>query len=72
MHRLWDTDMIERVSKEEDFWLTALSALDMQGNRQDAMKGTVEEWATESLMAARQALPGAQDWQTADARPKAW
>ena len=28
MHRLWDSDMIERVSKDEDFWLTDLAALD--------------------------------------------
>ena len=55
MHRLWDSDMIERVSKDEDFWLTVLDALDTQGNRQEAMKGNVEDWATESLLAARQA-----------------
>jgi nuclease S1 len=55
MHRLWDTDMIERTSKSEDFWLAALAALNMQGNRQEAMKGNVEDWATESLLAARQA-----------------
>ncbi len=55
MHRLWDSDMIEPASKDEDFWLDALAALDTKGNRQEAMKGTVEEWATESLLAARQA-----------------
>ena len=65
MHRLWDTDMIERVSKDEDFWLTVLDALDLQGNRQEAMKGTVEDWATESLLVARQALPGPRDGQAA-------
>ena len=32
MHRLWDSDMIERVSKDEEFWLTVLDALDTQGN----------------------------------------
>jgi S1/P1 Nuclease len=55
MHRLWDSDMIERVSNDEKFWLTDLAGLDMQGNRQEAMKGTVEDWATESLLAARTA-----------------
>jgi hypothetical protein len=55
MHSLWDSGMIERVSKDEDFWLTDLAALDMQGNRQEAMKGTVEDLATESLLADRQA-----------------
>ncbi len=48
--------MIERVSKEEDHWLTDLKALDTPEARQEAMKGTVEEnGATESLLAARQA-----------------
>ena len=47
--------MIERVSNNEDFWLTDLAALDTPEARQEAMKGTVEDWATESLLAARQA-----------------
>jgi len=32
-----------------------LAALDTPENRQTAMRGTVENWATESLLAARQA-----------------
>jgi hypothetical protein len=55
MHRLWDTDMIERTSKDEDYWLTDLAALELPEARQDAVKGQVEDWATESLLAARQA-----------------
>jgi len=55
MHKLWDTDLIERVSNKEDFWLTDLAALDTPEARQEGMKGTVEDWATESLLAARQA-----------------
>jgi S1/P1 Nuclease len=55
MHALWDTGMIERVSKSEDVWLADLSQLDTPEARQEAMKGTVEDWATESLLAARQA-----------------
>jgi hypothetical protein len=55
MHRLWDSDMIERVSTTEDFWLADLAALDTPDARQDAMRGTVEDWATESLLAAREA-----------------
>ena len=55
MHRLWDSDMIERTSKNEDYWLTDLAALDTPEARDAAMKGTVEDWATESLLAARQA-----------------
>ena len=55
MHALWDSGMIERVSKSEDSWLANLGQLDSPEARQEAMKGTVEDWATESLLAARQA-----------------
>ena len=55
MHRLWDTDMIERTSKDEQYWLKELAALDTPEARDAAMNGTVEDWATESLLAARQA-----------------
>jgi nuclease S1 len=55
MHRLWDSQIIEHVSDKEDFWLTDLTALDTAENRAAWTKGTVEDWATESLLAARQA-----------------
>jgi S1/P1 Nuclease len=55
MHPFWDSDMIERSSKDEDYWMTDLAALDSPVARQDAMKGTLEDWATESLLGARQA-----------------
>jgi nuclease S1 len=55
MHALWDTGMIERVSKSENVWLDDLTKLDTPEARQEAMKGTVEDWATESLLAVRQA-----------------
>jgi hypothetical protein len=55
MHRLWDSDMFERAGDTEDFWLAELATLDTQENRREAMKGAVEDWATESLLAARQA-----------------
>jgi nuclease S1 len=55
MHRLWDSYMIERAGDDEDFWLADLAELDKTGNRDAAMKGTVEDWATESLLAARAA-----------------
>ena len=41
MLKLWDTDMIERVSESEDFWLTDLTALNTPEARQEAMKATV-------------------------------
>jgi hypothetical protein len=55
MHRVWDSGIIERVGTTEDFWLKDLAALDTPEARQEATKGTVEDWATESLLAARQA-----------------
>jgi hypothetical protein len=55
MHRLWDSDMIQRAGDDEDFWMVDLEALDTNENREAAMKGTVEDWATESLVAARMA-----------------
>jgi nuclease S1 len=55
MHRLWDSQMIQHVSDQEDFWLTDLAALDTALNRASWKKGSVEDWATESLVAARQA-----------------
>ena len=47
--------MIERAGDDEDFWLAYLALLDTPGNREVAMRGTVEDWATESLLAARAA-----------------
>ena len=52
MHRLWDSDLIERVSGSEEFWLDDLAKLDTQEQREAAAKGTVEDWATESLRGA--------------------
>jgi nuclease S1 len=60
MHTPWDTGMIERVSESEEVWLADLAPLDTPEARQEAMKGAVEDWATESLLAAREAykIPG--------------
>jgi hypothetical protein len=61
MHRLWDNDIIEHVSRSEDFWLADLTKLDTAENRAAWVGGSVEDWATESLLAARAAyqVPGA-------------
>jgi nuclease S1 len=60
MHRVWDSGNIERAGTTEEFWLKALAALDTAENRNAWMGGAVEEWATESLLAARAAyqVPG--------------
>jgi hypothetical protein len=55
MHRLWDGDMINRAGDDEDRWLADLVALDTREVRTKVMAGTVEDWATESLLAARDA-----------------
>ena len=66
MHCLWDSDMIERAGDDEDFWLADLAELDTPENRDAAMKGKVEDWATESLRAARAAyrVPETGKWLT--------
>jgi nuclease S1 len=55
MHSLWDSGMIERVNKSEDYWLKELTVLPSSQSRDTTAEGTVEDWATESLLAARQA-----------------
>lgn len=53
MHRLWDGDMLARAEGDEDRWLADLIAMDTAEARARAMAGTVEDWATESLQAAK-------------------
>src|SRR5262245_31655917 len=54
MHRVWDSDIIERAGRDEDRWLAELVAIDTPEVRQAAIAGSVD-WATESLLAAREA-----------------
>ncbi len=55
MHRRWDSDMIERTARTEEFWLKDLATLGTPDARAAAAQGTVKEWATKSLLAAREA-----------------
>jgi hypothetical protein len=55
MHRVWDSGIIEHAGGNEDAWLADLVAMDTPETRDIATKGTVEDWATESLLVARQA-----------------
>jgi nuclease S1 len=55
MHGLWDTGRIERVSKDEEHWVKELTVLPSLQSRDATSGGTVEDWATESLLAAREA-----------------
>ncbi len=60
IHSIWDSGMIELVSKNEDRWIKELTVLPSLQSRDTATEGAVEDWATESLLAARQAylVPG--------------
>jgi S1/P1 Nuclease len=63
MHRLWDTDMIERTGHTEEFWLADLGQLDTPEARAAAMKGTVEDWFfTIAIPYARSAVVTANDF----------
>ena len=55
MHRVWDSQLIARTGSTEDFWLANLQELDTDSNRAQWMRGSVEDWATESLLLARAA-----------------
>jgi hypothetical protein len=55
LHRVWDSKIIARAEPKEDRWLDLLIAMDTPEARQAAQRGSVEDWATESLLAAREA-----------------
>jgi hypothetical protein len=63
MHRVWDSGIMEKSGNTEDYWAAALAALDTAENRAAWTKGAVEDWATESLVAARAAylIPGTEE-----------
>jgi hypothetical protein len=60
MHRLWDSDMIERTSKDEEYWLKDLATLDSPEARGEAMKGTVEDLSHREPAGGNASLPGAE------------
>ena len=55
LHRVWDSGIIDHAGGGEDGWLADLIAMDTDDARHQARAGSVEDWATESLLAARQA-----------------
>jgi hypothetical protein len=61
MHSLWDGGIISRVSSSEDVWLKELTVLASEQNQEDVSTGTPEVWATESLLAAREAYVNPAD-----------
>jgi len=60
LHRVWDSQIIEWHSTDEATWLRELNALATPQMVAAWSKGSVEDWATESLAQARLAyrLPG--------------
>jgi nuclease S1 len=58
MHSLWDSGWIERMSRSEDYWIKELTVLPSAQSPEMSAEGTVEDWATESLLAAREAHVG--------------
>jgi hypothetical protein len=55
LHRVWDSGIIDKADRGEDGWLADLVAMDNDQARADAQKGSVEDWATESLLVSRAA-----------------
>ena len=55
MHSLWDSGMIERVSYGRRLLAQRADGAPVSSERGAATQGNVDDWATESLLAARQA-----------------
>jgi nuclease S1 len=55
LHSVWDTGIISRAQPNEDRWADDLFAMDTPEALAAAQKGSVEDWATESLLASREA-----------------
>ncbi len=55
MHSLWDGGIIARISTSEDYWLKELTVLPSSQSQDTTAEGTIEDWETECLLAAREA-----------------
>lgn len=53
LHRVWDDEIIERHSIDESLWAAELDTLIQRDGARGLSGGTVENWADESLAAAR-------------------
>jgi hypothetical protein len=62
LHRVWDSQIIEWHSTDEGTWLRELKALATPQMAAAWSKGSVEDWATESLAETKLAycLPGTE------------
>jgi hypothetical protein len=64
LHRIWDTQIMERHTTNENVWMWDLTFVANPRNVAEWSKGSPEEWATESLVLAKSAhrLPGSLVW----------
>ncbi len=53
LHRVWDSDLIHQVGGNDRVWVERIERLITPGSAQAWSKGTVEDWANESLNAAK-------------------
>ena len=53
LHRLWDTDLIDVIDRNEGAWVERIIPLITPKSVADWSQGGVEDWATESLLDAR-------------------
>lgn len=58
LHRVWDSGILEQYSRDEASWSKDLESLATVENVKAWCRGTVEDWATESLLAAKIAYRG--------------
>jgi hypothetical protein len=49
----WDGGLIQRLSNSEDYWLKELTVLTSAQTPDTTAEGSVEDWATESILADR-------------------
>jgi hypothetical protein len=63
LHRVWDSQIIEYKSANEQDWLRDINSLATSKNVAEWSRGTPEDWATESLQLAKKAycFPGTQN-----------
>ena len=62
LHKVWDSQIIERYTTDEQELLGDLNGITTPASAPEWSKGTPEEWATESIQAAKEAycLSGTQ------------
>jgi hypothetical protein len=55
LHRLWDSGLINEISRNERAWVERITPLLTPENIRSWSQGSVEDWATESLLDCKQA-----------------